>query len=228
MDLDLKIFRMRLLGIPQERIATRLGIPRTTLETYLTKMPELANSSKADLSRGFTVSQVAEKHGWPEPLVWAVALEGKDDLARFKELNWGLRTWDLWEWNNCDKRFGDDWPGRIPAQLIAHILYYFSRQNDLIFDPMSGGGTAADTALALGRKCWCLDMIDRPDTRPEIEPYYWELKDNFKLEGKDQKNGGFFTSREKPDFIIFDLPYFEKKACDYPQKSISMLSRKEC
>jgi DNA modification methylase len=190
-------------------------------------MPELANSSKADLSRGFTVSQVAEKHGWPEPLVWAVALEGKDDLARFKELNWGLRTWDLWEWNNCDKRFGDDWPGRIPAQLIAHILYYFSTQNDLIFDPMSGGGVAADTALALGRRCWSLDMIDRPDTRPEIEPYYWEMMDNSKLEGKGQINAAFLTSREKPDLIIFDPPYFDKKARDYPQKSISMLSRKE-
>jgi len=95
MELDLKIFRMNRLGIPQERIAQRLGVPRTTLETHLTKMPELANSSNADLSRGFTVPEVAEKHGWTEPMVWSVALEGKDDLERFKELNWGLRTWDL-------------------------------------------------------------------------------------------------------------------------------------
>jgi len=113
MELDLKIFRMSRLGIPQERIAGRLRIPRTTLETHLTKMPELANSSKADLSRGFTVAQVAEKHacpvgpedrtgGWAEPMVWSLALEGKDDLQRFKELNWGLRTWDLWNWNDCD------------------------------------------------------------------------------------------------------------------------------
>ncbi len=113
MELDLKIFRMNRLGIPQERIAGRLRIPRTTLETHLTKMPELANSSKADLSRGFTVAQVAEKHacpvgpedrtgGWAEPMVWSLALEGKDDLQRFKELNWGLRTWDLWNWNDCD------------------------------------------------------------------------------------------------------------------------------
>jgi hypothetical protein len=106
-------------------------------------MPELANSSKADLSRGFTVAQVAEKHGWPEPMVWSLALEGKDDLERFKALNWGLRTWDLWNWNDCDRRFGDDWPGRIPAQMIAHILYYFSSQNDLVFDPMGGEGSKA-------------------------------------------------------------------------------------
>jgi len=75
-----------------------------------------------DLSRGFTVAQVAEKHGWREPMVWSLALEGKEDRLRFEELNWGLRTWDLWKWSDGDGRFGDDWPGRISAQLIAHIL----------------------------------------------------------------------------------------------------------
>ena len=126
---------MRQLGIPQERIAKRLGIPRTTLSDHLTKLPGLANPANSDLSRGFTVPQVAEKHGWAEPMVWSAALQGKDDLMRFKELGWGLRTWDLWNWGDCDKRFGEEWPGRLPAQLIAHILYYFSRQNDLVFDP---------------------------------------------------------------------------------------------
>jgi len=217
MELDLKIFRMNRLGIPQERIAERLGVPRTTLETHLTKMPELANSSNADLSRGFTVPQVAEKHGWTEPMVWSVALEGKDDLERFKELNWGLRTWDLWNWNDCDKRFGDDWPGRIPAQMIGHILYYFSKQNDLIFDPMGGGGVTPDTCLAFNRRCWTLDMIDRPDTRPEIEPYYWDMKNlQWPIRGK-----------AKPDLILFDPPYFDKKAEGYAEKSISSLPRQE-
>ncbi len=121
MDLDLKIFRMNRHGIPQERIAKRLGVDQKTIHNHLGKMPGLANFLKADLSRGYTVAQVAGKHGWTEPMVWSIALEGKDDRERFKKLSWGLRTWDLWEWNDCDKRFGDDWPGRIPAQLIAHI-----------------------------------------------------------------------------------------------------------
>jgi hypothetical protein len=64
-------------------------------------MPELAKLVNTDLSKGFPVSQVAEKHGWAEPLVWSLALEGKEDLQRFKALNWGLRTWDLWSWNDC-------------------------------------------------------------------------------------------------------------------------------
>jgi hypothetical protein len=35
----------------------------------------------------------------------------------------------------CDTRFGDEWPGRIPAQLVAHILYFFSEPGDLVLDP---------------------------------------------------------------------------------------------
>ncbi len=102
MELDLKIFRISRLGIPQERIAKRLGQTRDTIRDHLGKMPGLAKSPKADLSKGFTVAQVAEKHEWAEPLVWSIALKGKSDLDRFKALNWGLRTWDLWNWNDCD------------------------------------------------------------------------------------------------------------------------------
>jgi len=64
MELDLKTFRMNRLEIPQERIARRLGQARETIRNHLAKMPALANQPKTNLSRGFTVAQVAEKHGW--------------------------------------------------------------------------------------------------------------------------------------------------------------------
>ena len=153
LDMDLTIFRMNRLGIPQDRIAKRLNVPQQTISRHLPKMPGLAKWVNSDLSKGFTVPQVAQKHGWPEPLVWSQALVNKDDFSRFKALQWGIRTWDLWDWNDCDRRFGDDWPGRIPAQLIAHILYYFSRQKDLVFDPMGGGGVTPDVCLAFNRRC---------------------------------------------------------------------------
>jgi hypothetical protein len=126
-DKDLKIFRMNRLGIPQDRIAGRLGMDQKTIHNHLEKMATLPKLLNADLSQGFTVSQMAQKHGWTKPMVWSLGLEEKDDLKNFKELGWGLRAWDQWEFNACDKRFGDEWPGRIPAQLIAHILFYFSR-----------------------------------------------------------------------------------------------------
>ncbi len=93
-DKGLKIFRMNRLGIPQDRIARRLGLVRTSLHYHLSKMASLPNSTNRDLSQGFTVSQVAQKHGWTEPMVWSLALEGKDDQDRFKPIGWGLRTWD--------------------------------------------------------------------------------------------------------------------------------------
>jgi len=251
LGIDLKIYCMNRLGIPQDRIAKRLGAKQVLIHNHLLKMATLPNSINSDLSRGFAVSQVAEKHNWTEPMVWSLALEDKDDRERFKELGWGLRTWDQWEWNDClpreiyvnnsevypvkpffafcfsganftggDKRFGDDWPGRIPAQLIAHILYYFSKQNNLILDPMAGGGVTPDTCFALNRRCWAFDMIDRPETRPEIEPHTWTLPTANQLAWP-------VSSKEVPGLIIFDPPYFDKKAADYDKNSISGLPKKE-
>ncbi|MBC8553480.1 MAG: ParB N-terminal domain-containing protein, partial [Candidatus Brocadiales bacterium] len=80
-ELEIKVFRMNRLGIPQDRIAKRLSLPPKTLSNYSAKMPTLAKWPNSDLSRGYTVPQVAKKHGWTEPMVWSLALEGADELA---------------------------------------------------------------------------------------------------------------------------------------------------
>ena len=71
---------------------------------------------------------------------------------KFKELGLGLRTGDQWYFNECDERFGDDWPGRIPAQLVAHTLFYFTKPGDLVLDPMAGGGVVSDVRRDLSSK----------------------------------------------------------------------------
>jgi hypothetical protein len=62
-------------------------------------------------------------------------------------------------------------------KLIAHILYCFSDQNDLVFDSIAGGGVVANTGLFLvsNWKCCSFDMDDRPDKGPEIVPYFWDI-----------------------------------------------------
>ncbi len=123
----------RRLGIPQERIAARLGMDRVTIHDHLAENAELKkspnklltkgfspntiaeklgisqevvsdhlgknaefkNGVNAQLERGFGVNTIAEKLGWPEPLVWAVALEGKTDRERFGSLEWKIRPWML-------------------------------------------------------------------------------------------------------------------------------------
>jgi len=211
-----KALLMDRLGIPFEIIARVLKISPRTVARYCNN-DQLFQSVRKALEDGLAVSEVAKQHAWPESLVWAIALEGKNDLDRFKALIWGLRTWDVWYWNECDKRFGDEWPGRIPAQMIAHILCYFSEQGDPVFDPMAGGGVVADTCLAFNRKCRSFDMDARPDKRPEIESHFWDI-DNMKWPLKGEA---------KPDLIIFDPPYFKKQSGKYDSGGISGLSKEK-
>ncbi len=95
---------------------------------------------------------------------------------------------------------------RIPAQLVAHTLYYFTKPGDLILDPMAGGGVVPDVCLLFERKCQSFDLALR-DNRPEIQRYYW-----------DPQNWTWPVTK-KPDLIFFDPPYFSKKERDYEKKT---------
>jgi DNA-binding NarL/FixJ family response regulator len=213
--LDLKLTAKKIvmlrLGIPVDRIAKRLHISQRTI----VECSDIIESVRLDLKNEMSVPETAQKNGLPEPLIWHIALENMTDQERFKALNWGLITWDHWYWNDLDYRFGDDWPGRIPAQLIAHTLFYYTRQGQLVFDPMAGGGVVPDVCLAFHRRCWSFDLSDRKDKRPEIEVYQWKAK------GMKWP----VNSKEKPDLIFFDPPYFKKMASHYSDDSISNLSK---
>jgi hypothetical protein len=54
-------------------------------------------------------------------------------------------------------------------------------------------------------------MDDRPETRPEIEPWFWDPE-------KEWENRPFFNAKEKPVLIISDPPYFDKNADEYAEK----------
>jgi ParB/RepB/Spo0J family partition protein len=208
-----QIIVMRCLGIPVGRIAQRLAISKTTVKDY----SDVIQSIESEITKTASISDLAKELQYPEPLLWHIALKNRTDQERFKALNWGLLTWDHWYWNDLDYRFGDDWPGRIPAQLIAHTLFYFTKQGQLVLDPMAGGGVVPDVCLAFHRRCWSFDLMDRKETRPEIEVFQWQTKQiKWPL-----------NNNEKPDLIFIDPPYFKKKEKAYADSSISKLSKKD-
>ena len=216
MEKDIEVFRMNRLGFSNERIASILRINRKTVMRYI-QNGKTAGSVKKAIGAGKTVKQAAMENNCPMAPAWSIALENRDDWERFRLLGWGLRTWDYWFYNDVDKRFGDDWPGRIPAQMIAHMLYYFTDQGELVLDPMAGGGVVPDTCLVMNRRCMSFDMDADPVSRPEIEKWYWD-PDNMKWP---------LDRKTKPDFILFDPPYFSKKADGYHKDSIAGLSKKD-
>ncbi len=198
------IVRLSRLGWSQEKIAKTAGLSQNRISEIIgnTSFSEIDNL----LSHGRDMEYIAGHYHMDIALVWALRLEGKTDQEKFKKLGWGLRTWDQWNFNECDERFGDHWPGRIPAQLVAHTLFYFTKPGDFILDPMAGGGVVSDVCLLFERKCQAFDLAVR-DNRPEILCHHWDLR-NWK-----------WPITKKPDLIFFDPPYYIKKEKEYEKKA---------
>jgi len=53
-------------------------------------MPGLAKWPNSDLSKGFSVPQIAQKHGWPEIELYHWELESNCDDFKIKSL---MRSW---------------------------------------------------------------------------------------------------------------------------------------
>jgi len=159
-DWDIIIIRLSRLCWTQEEIGDVVGMS----QGRITQIVSNANFGEINnlLSQGRDMDYIATHYHMDLALAWALRLEGKTDQEKFKELGWGLRTWDQWNFNECDERFGDDWPGRIPARLVAHTLFYFTKPGDLVLDPMAGGGVVSDVCLLFERKCQSFDIATRP------------------------------------------------------------------
>jgi hypothetical protein len=198
------ILRLSRLGWIQERISEVMGVSRNRISEIVGNT-HLGNIDNL-LSKGHNMEYVARHFQMDLALAWALRLEGQKDQEKFKALGWGLRTWDQWNFNDCDGRFGDEWPGSIPAQLVAHTLYYFTKPGSLVFDPMAGGGVVTDVCLIFERKCQAFDLASR-ENRPEIEYHHWD----------PQKKK--WPGTKKPDLIFFDPPYYTKKEKEYEEKA---------
>lgn len=122
----------------------------------------------------FWLIQASEQRWSSKDIRLAIAGDGDP-----KKFSW-LRCGTFWHFSHCDSRFGIDYPGRIPGQIPANVIHYFSEPGDLIVDLMAGGGPTIDAADLLGRRCLAYD----------IKPIRSEIKPHDALEGlpKEVKN----------------------------------------
>jgi DNA-binding XRE family transcriptional regulator len=205
-----RIIKLARLGWGQDEIAKAVGLSQNRCSEIIGNT-DFGNFDNL-LSEGRTMDYIADYHSMDLALAWGIRLEGRTDQERFEELGWGLRTWDDWRFNACDERFGDDWPGRIPAQLVAYTLFFFTKPGDLIIDPMAGGGVVPDVCLAFGRRCRAFDLATR-QIRPEIQYHYWK---SGAMEWPQVLQQGY---GKKADLIFWDAPYFSKKQEAYEEKA---------
>jgi hypothetical protein len=211
---DAQVWWLSLLGWKQTEIGDRLNVSQDTASLVIREMPELAKLVKAQSSRGRTVGEIGEAEGVPDKLVEVLLLDGKDDRARLEALmKVGILPYDVWTFAGCDERFGAEYPGRIPGQLILQTLYFYSKAKDLVIDPMAGSGTTADCCAYLGRRCYAYDAHP--------------MEGRFDIIERDLRSDGWPDRVAKADLIFWDPPYFRKKDSEYSNRSVSRLSRSD-
>ncbi|MBT6340741.1 MAG: hypothetical protein HOJ48_15735 [Desulfobacula sp.] len=75
---QIKIAVMKRLGIPHVRIAQRLNIHRETISKYAKKNQRLFKKIHQDFKSGISIPDIAQKYDAPQPLVWPVILQEKN------------------------------------------------------------------------------------------------------------------------------------------------------
>lgn len=70
------------------------------------------------------------------------------------------KLYDIWSFGFRDPRYGQEgykW-GLICGQIIENLLYYYTKEDDIVLDPMAGGGTTIDVCKAFNRRCMAFDI----------------------------------------------------------------------
>ena len=91
-----------------------------------------------------TQEEIAEMVGIAQNSV-SVTLDNikKGKLSEIDNPPDSFQTFNLWNFQNNDPRYGVDYPGRIPGQIIENVLYYYTQPFEMVIDPF-GGGTTLD------------------------------------------------------------------------------------
>jgi len=109
--------------------------------------------------------------------------------------------WDFPTQNYGDKPHGDNkFNGVTPAFVIWNLLQRYTKQDDIVVDPMAGSGTTIDVAKELGRQVIGYD----------ISPYRKDIIQN------DARN--IPLKDDSVDFVFIDSPYSDNvKYSEHPK-----------
>ena len=78
-----------------------------------------------------------------------------DELSRRQDektkYGFDLKDRNVWSFDLPDPRFGKpNYKGRLPGQVVANALYYYTNPGEYIVDPFAGSGTLGDVVDNLG------------------------------------------------------------------------------
>ena len=187
------VVRLSKLGWTQTEISEIIG------KTHQ-RVAQIANNVDTNIicnsyQEGKSIEEIASFNDLDIQTTWNIVLDGKSDEERAKELGIDIKKYSTWNYTSAHELMGNsEFKGRIPGEIPFNIIHWFSKQDDLVIDPMAGSGTTIDAALLLNRKCRGYDIspsrpeIKQADTTKEIpdskkadlifvNPPYWKVVD---------------------------------------------------
>ncbi len=120
----------------------------------------------------------------------------KPSREPFKKPPLRAETTTLWEYPS--QHYGDEmqgdkaYIGATPSWVIWQLLTRYTREGDLVVDPMAGSGTTLDVARDLDRRALGYDLAASPERR----------KDVFRADARRLP-----LEDGKADFVFIDPPY---------------------
>jgi len=150
-----------------------------------------------------------------------VIKQNNDDLSIMTQFGIELKLYNIWNFS-LDDRFGIKHFGQQPAGEIFNILYYFTKQKDLIYDVFAGGGIVLDVCKVMKRECYSTDIqptrkeiikMDITKQLPDINPKLIYIDPPYPIISKGK------YSQEESDFSNMDINMFFKNLEDLRKRS---------
>ncbi len=117
----------------------------------------------------------------------------EDEKTRF---GFDLKERTIWSFDTPDPRFGKSgYKGRLPGQIVANALFYYTAPGWIILDPMAGSGTTGDVVEAVPH------LADRQVRMYDHEPVDARIKRaNIFQTGIPEQSGSV-------DYVLLDPPH---------------------
>lgn len=146
-----------------------------------------------------TQEEIAETVGIAQNSV-SVTLDNikNGKLSEIDKVPDSFQTFNLWNFQNNDDRYGMDYPGRIPGQVVENVLYYYTQPFDTVVDPFGGGGTTLDVCKVIARR---YRVYDLHPVRDDIKQH--------------DITTGFPSEAKGCNLIFLDPPYWSQKQGEY-------------
>lgn len=118
----------------------------------------------------------------------------KQEIGKCTIFPESLQIYNIWNIGTRAKT-EDEYPGRLPLDVMENLLYYYTNPFDIVLDPMAGGGTTVTCCKKMSRRHMCYDFVGNPLN---------SIKQHNILAGLPKKKNFI------PDMIFLDPPYWQQ------------------